>query len=103
MIWAYLAKMFRRRRIVQPPIPLSAEEIRLIKEAEAELPRIPDAYVPNDDNMPASVFFPRLRNRGGTGFKPISEDGSILGRAVDDANTALEINRLMEMRRPRED
>lgn len=103
MIWAYVAKMFRRRRVAQPPIPLSAEEIRLIKEAEAELPRIPEPYVPNDDNMPSSVFFPRLRNRGGTGFKPISEDGSILGRAVDDANTALEINRLMEIRRPRKD
>ena len=103
MIWAYFGKMFGRRRIVQPPIPLSAEEIRLIKEAEAELPRIPEPYVPNDDNMPSSVFFPRLRNRGGTGFKPISEDGSILGRAVDDANTALEINRLVEMRCRRED
>jgi len=95
----------RRRRAVPRVVqaPMTDEELRLIAMAEAEMPRHELSEAANDDNLPAGLLFPRLRNRGGGDFKPISQQGTIGGRAVDDANAALEENRLREMRRPRED
>lgn len=81
---------------------VSDDELRLIRLAEAEAPRGPNLYEPNDDNYPSSVLYPRLRNRDGLGFKPISEEGSTLGRAVDDANSAIEIVKIEQMRRSRD-
>ena len=95
-----------RRRRNEPRVvqaPMTVDELRLITMAEAEMPKHEIAEPINDDTMPAGMFFPRLRNRGGGYFKPISQDGTIGGRAVDDANAALEENRLRAMREPRED
>ena len=94
--------MFFRRKKSTPKLPesyFSEEEKRLTAMAEAEMPTIPEPSRPNLDNMPFGIFFPRLRNQDGLGFKPISRNGTTMGRSVDDANDALEQNRIRDLRR----
>ena len=93
--------MFFRRKKTPPQIPaayLTDEELRLTAMAEAEMPRKPMPSNQNLDNMPFSIFFPRLRNRDGRGFKPISRNGTTIGLSVDDANAALELNKIRDLR-----
>ena len=80
---------------------MDADEARRIAEAEAEMAQHPQPLEPEEENMPVGIFFPFLRKRNGLALKPLTQNGSLISRAADDVNAAIELNKLMQMRKPR--